>query len=899
MKKLLIFLVFFVINIYYSEILYCQYYGVNSPVYTLASSGSDVYVGGMFTYAGVSSVKCVAKWNEGTWSPLGSGVNYRVSVIAINGSDVYVGGYFSQAGSSHAYNIARWNGASWSSLGDGLNSDVYAIAVNGSNVYAGGWFTQAGGNSANYIAKWNGSTWERLGIGVNGKVYAIAISGSDIYVGGDFTRAGGNSANYIAKWNGSTWSTLGNGMNGIVNSITIRGSDVYVGGNFAQAGGIVANNIAKWNGNSWMPLAEGLNSDVKTIVVYGSDLYVGGNFTKAGGNNVNYIAKWNGSSWSALGTGLNAGVNAISISGSDVFAGGGFTEAGSIAVDYIAKWTNQTWRSLKPYTIKYTLDGYITMNGTPVSNVLINLTGTTVSSTKTDYSGYYSFNISSSDPGNHIITPIKSGYIFSPESQTLSNIQSNQTQNFSAKLNSYSISGNITGASSVTVSLSGSSTGTTTTDASGNYSFTVNAGGNYTITPSRTGYTFNPTSQTFNNVQSSQTQNFTASLGLPDVPVLSQPSNNSTNNSINLSVSWNPSNAATSYDFQTSKDPSFGTLLINYTLNSTQYQVNNLNYSTLYHWRVRSRNTYGISSWSEIWSFTTQMAPLIAPTLIFPSNNSNTIQSDVTLSWNSASGATEYLYHLAEDINFTQFKAAHRTADLTAKEGGLSPKTTYYWRVRAENSSKIGDWSEVWKFTTLPLKPTVPQLLNPPNSSTIRLDYSNPLVTIEWTASLDATDYMIQVAENSNFSPVYKEQNGYASTNYKFSAQKNTKYYWRVKANNMGGSSNWSEMWSFNSNLIGVQQLDELIPIKYNLKQNYPNPFNPETRIEYSIPENGFVVLKIYDTFGKEVETLVNRNQSPGRYRITWKPEDLPSGVYYYKLQSGSYIETRKMLYIR
>jgi photosystem II stability/assembly factor-like uncharacterized protein len=87
------------------------------------------------------------------------------------------------------------------------------------------------------------------------------------------------------------------------------------------------------------------------------------------------------------------------------------------------------------------------------------------------------------------------------------------------------------------------------------------------------------------------------------------------------------------------------------------------------------------------------------------------------------------------------------------------------------------------------------------------------------------------------------------------------------------------------------------------LYQNFPNPFNPETKIEYSISENSFVIIKIYNAFGQEVETLVNENQSAGTHRVNWLPKPatsgLPSGVYFYKLQVGKYCETKKMIYLR
>jgi hypothetical protein len=88
-------------------------------------------------------------------------------------------------------------------------------------------------------------------------------------------------------------------------------------------------------------------------------------------------------------------------------------------------------------------------------------------------------------------------------------------------------------------------------------------------------------------------------------------------------------------------------------------------------------------------------------------------------------------------------------------------------------------------------------------------------------------------------------------------------------------------------------------PIDFILNQNYPNPFNPSTTIHYQIPELSFVTLKVYDVLGSEVTTLVNEEKSTGTYEIIWYGEQLPSGVYFYQLKAGSFIETKKMVLMK
>ncbi|MFZ2325241.1 MAG: endonuclease [Ignavibacteriaceae bacterium] len=87
--------------------------------------------------------------------------------------------------------------------------------------------------------------------------------------------------------------------------------------------------------------------------------------------------------------------------------------------------------------------------------------------------------------------------------------------------------------------------------------------------------------------------------------------------------------------------------------------------------------------------------------------------------------------------------------------------------------------------------------------------------------------------------------------------------------------------------------------LSFSLEQNYPNPFNPATYIQYTIGDNQFVKLIIYDLLGREIETLVNQEKPAGIYKLTWNAANLPSGVYFYKLQAGSYTSIKKMLLLK
>jgi len=106
----------------------------------------------------------------------------------------------------------------------------------------------------------------------------------------------------------------------------------------------------------------------------------------------------------------------------------------------------------------------------------------------------------------------------------------------------------------------------------------------------------------------------------------------------------------------------------------------------------------------------------------------------------------------------------------------------------------------------------------------------------------------------------------------------------------------------YNENGVVVsveEELEEYVINSYALEQNYPNPFNPSTGIRYEIGDTRFVTLKVYDVLGREVAVLVNEQLSAGSYEVEFDAESLTSGIYFYKLQSGSFIESRKMMLIK
>ena len=99
--------------------------------------------------------------------------------------------------------------------------------------------------------------------------------------------------------------------------------------------------------------------------------------------------------------------------------------------------------------------------------------------------------------------------------------------------------------------------------------------------------------------------------------------------------------------------------------------------------------------------------------------------------------------------------------------------------------------------------------------------------------------------------------------------------------------------------LTGTGNFGNKIPMDYSLSQNYPNPFNPVTKINYSIPKSSLTKLRVYDLLGREVATLVNDMKQPGMYSVDFDGTNFSSGVYFYKLEAGTFTEVKRMIMIK
>jgi hypothetical protein len=120
-----------------------------------------------------------------------------------------------------------------------------------------------------------------------------------------------------------------------------------------------------------------------------------------------------------------------------------------------------------------------------------------------------------------------------------------------------------------------------------------------------------------------------------------------------------------------------------------------------------------------------------------------------------------------------------------------------------------------------------------------------------------------------------------------------------VTAIDDSGAIAWTSFIATPTEVLSVKQAYPEIPVRFQLFQNYPNPFNPSTTINYHIASFSRVSLKIYDNLGREIRTLLNTAQNPGKYKISFDGSNLPSGIYFLKFNAGNFSETQRMLLIR
>ncbi len=272
-----------------------------------------------------------------------------------------------------------------------------------------------------------------------------------------------------------------------------------------------------------------------------------------------------------------------------------------------------------------------------------------------------------------------------------------------------------------------------------------------------------------------------------------------------------------------------------------------------------SGSTNGGTSWSKI------TLPSRADGLLWSTVNQNTLFSYAPNAFNKSTDAgstwspvnipidtTDYIWDAEASRTGTIYIGAYVV--LKSTDNGTTFSKVYDWTASANN----------WFITNITIDPTNDQKLYAA-SSNILIGSSDGGAT--WLSATPA------LPSPPNFAAVSPSGKVFAST-------ANGIYYAGVQ-------------------LTGVRIVSSRIPSKFELDQNYPNPFNPTTTINYAIPTRSHVTLSVFNTLGQKVIELVNGEKDAGSYSIAFKAAGLASGVYLYRIQAGSFVQTKKLVVVK
>lgn len=305
---------------------------------------------------------------------------------------------------------------------------------------------------------------------------------------------------------------------------------------------------------------------------------------------------------------------------------------------------------------------------------------------------------------------------------------------------------------------------------------------------------------------------------------------------------------------------------------------------------------------SEMSNILTVYPPPI-PVLAYPLDGSFNIEDTMTLKWNYPNLASSYRLQISSDPIFASgvFLDQNNIRDTFKVVTGLEGQSQYYWRVNSTNAGGTSDFSNNFNFTTG--FPSTPELSYPINNTgNIPVD-----TVLYWHSTPSAISFDLMIARGADFAQntIFTDTSGLTDTTFSISGlSNNTFYFWKIRANNLYGTSNWSSVWKFKT--IAPTSVEEVTfnPNENSLEQNFPNPFNPVTQIRYTLPQLANVSLKIYDILGREVKTLVNSEQSAGAYYLEWNGTNnfgsqVASGMYIYRIVAGKFVQTKKMMFLK
>ena len=799
---------------------------------------------------GVPIFKPMSDPNDVNWDPSFTvpGVGGYLYTVAVNGNYLYVGGWFGTVGNVIAHGVAKYNLVSktWStfdSAGVGVGGGtVTCFAFNGSDVYVGGQFTTAGTVPVSNIAKWNPTTgWSALGTGLNAYAWAMSFFGGNLYVTGAFTQAGGGTVNYIAKWNGTSWSGLGGGVNSQTYGLAVAGGALYVGGSFTQAGGsVTVNHIAKWDGTTWTALGSGTvgtDGTVVNVVSYGDTaLYVGGQFANAGGNPASNVAKYSIAGNSW--SALGGGVNNL------VY--GLFIDGSSL---YVSGFFTNAGIVSANYIAKWNINTSSWSNlGTGLNSLCYSVlvTGGKV------YTG-----------GNFTTAGTSSAFgVASWDGTNWSSLASSSTGSVGGGVNAIAVRGDsvFVGGGFLSAGSSQAQNIAVWNRATGQWSALDNtstvkgvSGTVFSILPLSNGDVY--IGGSFLNAGSIAANHIVKWNSATGWSTLGSGSNNGVDNSVYGMV-------------QVGTD----LYVCGSFLNAGGSSANRVA-----KWSGTSWSTLG-TGLSDVGLAITLAGGKIYVGGKFATAGGNTVNH--IAAWDGSTwsglGSTAGTDNLVGAIAVSGDTALYVGGGFL-NAGGSSASHIAKYSIAGNSWFPLSGGVNGAIFSIAVKGDTV--LVGGSFTTAGLLTVNNIAVwkisTSAWSGLGSGTDrYVNAIAPGTHY-------NIYVGGSFSLAGNKPSYAFAR-----------------YNPNLTPVEE-QRPVARTFTLMQNYPNPFNPTTVISFQLPARTFVTLKVYDILGREVAQLISGEMTAGEHAVTFDGSRLASGMYFYRLSSGSNIVTKKMLMVK
>lgn len=646
------------------------------------------------------------------------------------------------------------------------------------------------------------------------------------------------SGNLFAQnnsWTGLLNSNSANGVNGNVYAITAFQNNIVVAGGFSQAGGINARNVAVWNGTTWSALGSGIGNSGDSVYA----LAVFNNELYAGGSfssPSSNIVKWNGSSWVSVGSGVDGEVRALLIFNSALVAGGNFENRGS----NIASWNGSDWSDFgQGFNTNATVYALAVFNSKLIAAGKINSSGSTNLNNIASWSGSV-WQSMDSGIGNNNSDRVFALTVF------------NSTLIAGGR---FSVAGGTTAAHNI-ARYTGSTwqfIGNTAADlddevdALAIYNGTLIVGGNFKFISQQYASRIASWTGTAWNRMVTGMEDKVNAISIKDSSLYA-------GGEFKYAGGFSGNHVSRYYNLQTRTISGHVTYSDNGTVTSGKVKAFRIDELT--------RELIAVDS-STINSNGDYVLPHCPPhtlrVMAFPNDELDFSPTyyPSTIDWRGATVVVPT--NNQTNVNIVVFRVvpAPENSNSTATIGGH----IYL------NNNIPGNLPGIYPYQRDAI------LYVKQGSSFKRFAISHDDQSY-MTSSLDAGTYDLYV---------YRSGYTYAIRNIVLGTANldTVNFYLDTLA------------------LIGLHNISERVPQSFELGQNYPNPFNPVTSIKFSIFKEGFVKLAVYNILGQIVADLVNEDLKQGEYKYVFDAMDMPSGIYFYKLETGSFTETKKMVLLK